>query len=176
MRAGNVLGLEALIRAYGGRVKGCLRTAFGLRPGDHLLDDAIHDAGCSLLRYAKRLDPNQNLGGYYYRSARREMLRLMRGSKWHKSLDSDAVNHIPAPQSSPDETDGVSKGVAAVVDGLPMQEREVLALDVAHGFGISASEIANILGTSVGTVYALRNRTKGRLKKFVQGDPNEGIS
>lgn len=161
-------GLEALLRTHGDHVKGCLRLAFRLAPGDHALEDAVHDAAQVLFLRAKRLDPEQNLGGYYYTTARRELARLLRARKDHRQLWPGAEEQIAAPDRDEKGPCDLAARVAAIVEGLPALEREILVLDLAHNFGLKADEIAQQLHTTAATVYSLRNRTKGRLEGLVR--------
>lgn len=173
MQSGSVSGLEALLRTHGEHVKGCLRVAFGLRSGDHALEDAVHDAAQALFLRAKRLDPRQNLGGYYYRTARRDLVRLLRARRGHKQLWPGAEEQLAAPDRDEDEPCDLTARIAAMIERLPVLEREILVLDQAHNFTMKAREIARLLKTTEATVYSLRNRTKGRFAGFLE--PRDGM-
>lgn len=170
MRAGQSLGLEALLRVYGGRVKGLLGATFHRPDGDHALEDAVCDASRELFRHARKLDPDRNLAGCLYVSARRQLLRwLQRERKWHKPIWDGAEEEIAAATNSlPTDRFALSERVRAAIDRLPVAEREILGLDMAHDFKIEAREVARLLGTTRKTVYSLRNRTKGKLQRLLQ--------
>lgn len=170
MRSRNVLGLEALLRVHGGRTKGLLQLAFRLAEGDHCLEDAVCDAGLLVLRQASKLDPSRNLGGYFYVTARRELLRqLKKRRRWHKPLWDGAEEHIAAQDGHLHELCPLAAQVRQVIDTLSDTEREILSLDLANNFTLKASEVALILKTTEATVYSLRNRAKGKLQHLVSG-------
>lgn len=170
MRAKDVRGLESLLRVHGGKTKGLLQLAFRLQEGDHCLEDAVCDAGLQLLKRSRKLDPKRNLGGYFYITARRELLRnLRRRRDWHKPLPEGATNHIAAPEGHAGDASPLAARVREVIDRLSDMEREILTLDVASNFGLKAAEVASILNTTKETVYSLRNRTKGKLEHLTQG-------
>ena len=77
MRAGQVRGLEALLRDHGSRVKGILGVTFRRPEGDHALEDAVCNASLGMWKRARKLDPGGNLGGYFYVAARRELVRIL---------------------------------------------------------------------------------------------------
>lgn len=165
--------MEALLRVQGLRTKGLLQLAFGLEPEDHCLEDAVCDASLLLLRKARRLDASRNLGGYFYVTARHELIRILKRQKdWHKSLWDGAENHLAAGDGKPAEGSPLAARIKHVVDGLSDLERQILGLDVANNFTLKAAEVAVILGTTESTVYSLRHRTKHKLKHLLAMDGN----
>lgn len=170
MRAKDVRGLEALLRVHGGKTKGLLQLAFRLPEGDHCLEDAVCDAGLELLKRARLLDAKRNLGGYFYITARRELLRhIKRQRAWHKPLPDGATDHIAAAYGFAGDSSSLAAQVRQVIDSLSDMERDILTLDVANNFTLKASEVASMLKTTQSTVYSLRNRAKGKLQHLVQG-------
>ncbi len=169
MRAGNSHGVEALLRVHGPNVKSRLRVAFGRRASDPMPEDATHDAAMSLFRGADKIDPNGNLGGYFYVAARHEMLRHAgrENTTRHHQLWDGAEEHIAAPNAAGALTNDISTRVRALVDSLPQLECDVLMLDQAHDFDLPAKEAAAILGTTPEAVYSTRNRTKKRFEKLL---------
>ena len=177
MRAGQVRGLEALLRDHGSRVKGILGVTFRRPEGDHALEDAVCNASLGMWKRARKLDPGGNLGGYFYVAARRELVRILKLEKqWHPPLWDGAAEQVPATgggEAGGGEAAGgsaaglFSERVRRVLDALPLAEREILSLDYANGFGLKGQEIAQILGTTYQTVYSLRNRTKGKLERLL---------
>lgn len=177
MRAGQVRGLEALLRDHGSRVKGILGVTFRRPEGDHALEDAVCNASLGMWKSARKLDPGGNLGGYLYVAARRELVRFLKQEKqWHQPLWDGAAEQVPATgegQAGGGTTAGIffSERVRRVLDALPLAEREILSLDYANDFRLKGLEIARILGTSDQTVYSLRNRTKGKLERLLPPKP-----
>ncbi|MCA8953996.1 MAG: sigma-70 family RNA polymerase sigma factor [Planctomycetes bacterium] len=182
MRARDVRGLEALLRVHGGRTKGLLQMAFRLQEGDHCLEDAVCDAGLQLLGRARKLDPKGNLGGYFYVTARRELIRaLKRLRQWHKPLWDGAEGQLAADSATaaandPDELapdTGFTARVQQALARLSDRERDILSLDMANDFQLKATEIATIVGTTESTVYSLRNRIKGKLAHLSGREPSQ---
>ncbi len=172
MRAGQTRGLEALLLVHGGRVKGLLGAMFRRPDGDHALEDAVCDASRELFRYARKLDPERNLAGCLYVSARQQLVRwLKRERKWHKSLLDGAEEEIVDDRIDPPTApNGLSERVRQLIERLPWAEREVLGIDMAHDFDLDATEIARLLGTSRETVYSQRYRTRRRLERLLPPD------
>ena len=166
MRHGDVTGLEGLLRQYGPTAKAWLRVRFGLPMGDHMLEDAVHDAALILFRRAHRLDASNNLGGFFYTTASRELIRGLRQQNGGPQLWDKAGLNIPAPEPNP-EPGAFSIALAAYLQSFPEREREILGQDAASGFSMSAAEVAALLGTTAETVYSLRNRAKKRLDEFL---------
>lgn len=169
MRARNSRGVDALLRVHGPNVKGRLSVVFRRSPDDHLLETATHDAAMSLYRGADRLDPNGNLGGYFYVAAWHEVKRQM-DTHWHVPLWDGAEEQIPAPNTTSAPSNDISARVRALIASLPQLERDVLLLDIAHNFRLPAKEAAAALGTTPKAIYSTRNRTKTRLEDLLGGD------
>lgn len=176
LQTGDVTGVELLLRTYGGQVKQWLRSGFRRRDGDHDLEDAVHDAARALLRYAKRLNAEGNLAGYFYRTARNVMVGIMQKGKWHAALVDGLESQVAAPVGDQQPPCKLSQRIAEVIDTLPDLEREILMFDVAYNFGLCAAELAKLVGTTPGTVYSLRNRIKARLKPLLPGQDAGGGS
>lgn len=163
MQKGDVRGLEDLLRTFGPRVKACLRILFKLPEGDHVLEDAVHDGALNLFAAAHRLDPLVNLGGYYYTAARHVVARLLKERGIYKQFPEGAEQQLLAP-ADPVAPSACSDRVTALLESLPITERDILLLDIASSFSLTAKEIAQRLGSTEATVYSLRHRTKARLR------------
>lgn len=174
MRAGQPRGLEALLLVHGGVVKGLLGAAFRRAEGDHALEDAVCDACRTLFQRARKLDPDQNLAGYLYVTARRKLLRVLKRERhWHKPLWDGAEEQIAADSTTHGNSDRLSERVRRAIDGLPLSEREILGIDMAYDFQIAAHDVARILGTTRETVFAQRHRTKLKLQQLLSPDPQK---
>jgi RNA polymerase sigma factor (sigma-70 family) len=164
MAAGHAEGIEALLRKYGPRIKGALRSLAGAKSDDHALEDAVHDAALIMFRKARRLDPERNLAGFMYMTARRALTKAWSLSALDKQLWDGAETEIADhPREAEPSHNGVAERVAILLEQLPRREKEILAYDRASDFSVAAAEVARALGTTPATVYALRNRTKERL-------------
>lgn len=168
MRAGEPGGLELLLTVHGGRVRAVLGAMLCIAD-DHAVEDAVCDAGLVMFRRAHKLDPQHNLGGYLYVSARRLLRRRLKRTKWwHKPLWDGAEEQVAAPAEGIAPPAGrLAERVRKVLECLPTAEREVLGIDLAHDFRIKAKDVARMLGTTQKTVYSTRNRTKGRLQHLL---------
>jgi RNA polymerase sigma-70 factor (ECF subfamily) len=67
------------------------------------------------------------------------------------------------------DAEAAMKAVRAAVSGLNPREREVLALSVCVGSGLSYREAAEALGVPVGTVRSRLSRARGKLEELAPG-------
>lgn len=168
LRSRDPRGVEVLLRVHGGRTKALLQIALRLPSDDHCLEDAVCDASLLMLRHAKKLDPNGNLAGYFYVTARRELVRILkRLRRWHRPLWDGAEEQVTAPEAAADAASPLSAQVRQIIDRLSDLEREILTVDLANNFALRATEVAAILGTTEATVFSLRNRSKGKLRRLL---------
>ena len=88
----------------------------------------------------------------------------------------DAAAHLTDPAPSPEEAllDAEhERCLATVLRQLPPAQQQVLELRLA---GLTAPEIATVLGRSHGTIRNLQHRALVRLRALLSPDPAEGVS
>ena len=136
-----------------------------------MLEDAVHDAALTLWRKAADLDPDNNLCAYFARCARNELLGRLKDRPRDRGVGGEAsddlLQALPELPRESVETP-VSYALRQLLAGLPPLEREVLTVSGASNFSLSGEEVARLLGSTRDTVYSLRNRTKKRLKAFLE--------
>ena len=145
-QAGDAAALGELIARYSPGVRFYLRKMAGQAAADDLLQEVWVDV-YRKINGLKRVDA---FGAWVYRIARdrayRELRRRGVGRVW---VDQEVVEGVVEEQE-----DGFSEeeaaGVRAALDGLPVEQREVLLLRFVEGMGYE--EIAEVIGTAVGTV------------------------
>lgn len=173
MQRQDVSGLEALLRHYGPGVKAWLRVACNFRRDEHLLEDAVADAAMTLWRVAANLDPNRNLRAYFFTVARHDLLRAIKDLPPDKTSAESELNGAVQPPTSSVSTP-FTRRLAEFMASLSPLQRGIIGAEAASGFTASAADIADRLETSVETVYSLRNRTKKKIREFLDGEQQGG--
>lgn len=169
LRASDDEGVKALLAQHGPRILGALRGRFGSKVPDDMLQDALNDTAMGLLEHPQRLEDVGNLAGFVYVSVRNATYRRLETeqAQRHAPLPENAEARIAAPADLPDDPSRRSERIRAALEDLSPLERDVLDLDIASDFKMSAREIADALGTTEATVYATRNRIRSKLQKFM---------
>lgn len=141
---------EALVRAHAGAVSAYARA---VAPDPWTADDAVQE---TFLRAWKYLDSFRGRGsfeGWLIRICRNCVIDLVTS----RPLPVD--EHVPERSAAPD----TSSEVYDLVDRLPMQQREVVALCGLLGFDYAT--VADILGVPVGTVRSRLHRARAILEQ-----------
>lgn len=117
-------------------------------------------------------DP-ETVRGWLYRIATHVALDRLRHRKTHPAVEADAVTGQLASAVSPSpsvlevvERKETSACVQRCLDYLPDHYRAVILLHEAHG--LTAPEIANLLGVSLFTVKIRLHRARKRLQQVMQ--------
>lgn len=110
-------------------------------------EDVVHDVFVDLVRFRRRLAEVADVDAYVFTMLRHALSRRRRrGAVARRVLDTIARRSgdgsVPPPVAPDDE-------LAAAVQGLPLPQREVLALKIDGG--LTFAEIAAALGTSLNT-------------------------
>jgi len=156
----------ALYHQHHDRLRRLVRAAVH-QTDDHTIDDAVSFAFVQLLRYQPDRD---TVGGWLYRVAHREAIRLAVQRREHASVDvllegrdpdlTRTLSHDPIPSH---ERTSEALGVLA---GLPVRQRQVLSRSVA---GLSRSEIAVETGWSPRTVDRQLVRARADVRRCGRG-------
>lgn len=172
--------LERSRRALRAQVRGRLVT-------DSLIAEAIAAATVALVGKLKT-EPVDNLGGYFFKTARNELLRLLRTARRHVPLAPEAGGR--RDRRSPDDVDSqveagiVFKFLMGLLDGWAAQrEADVvrLLLEAAYeGIELDTAEVLEhfeeLTGEpiSVSQFYDLKSRglrrLRGDLERLAAGD------
>lgn len=152
---------SALFREHHDRLRRLLRGAVH-NTDEHTIDDAVSFAFIQLLRH----QPDRvTIGGWLYRVAQREAVRLSVTSRAHASVEvlleardpglTRTLSHEPIPKAQR------TAEALTVVARLPERQRQVLARSLA---GLSREEIAAETGWSQRTVDRQLVRARARVR------------
>jgi RNA polymerase sigma-70 factor (ECF subfamily) len=164
-RQGDAAALETLLVRYQPHL-----YRFGLRMCGSAEDagDVAQESLISMARSLRDFRGDSSVSSWLYTIARRFCLKKRRRSKFapprEESLDvpgADAAQRVADPAPSPEETAGNRELAAALtraIDALDPPRREVLLLRDVEG--LSAREVAKVLGISVDAVKSRLHRAR----------------
>ena len=164
-RQGDTAALETLLLRYQPHL-----YRFGLRMCGNVHDagDVAQESLISMARSLRNFRGESSVSSWLYTIARRFCIKKRRRSKFaparEESLDSpgaDADHRLADPAPSPEEQ-ATNRELATVltraIDALELSHREVLVLRDVEG--LSAPEVAKILGVSVDAVKSRLHRAR----------------
>jgi RNA polymerase sigma-70 factor, ECF subfamily len=155
-RSGDTSAMTELYHRFAGAVTTVARSALW---SDDLVADAVQQTFVKAWNARADFDPDRPFAPWLYAIARRvaiDIVRRERRRQGPEPVDADLAV-LPADLSEVWET----YEVRVALDGLPVDEREVLRL---HYFeGRTHVEIARMLGIPIGTVKSRSHRAHGRL-------------
>lgn len=172
---------EALVDRYSGRLYGFFYRLLGRRDD---AEDLMQEVFLRLVRMLAAYRDDGRFEPWLFRIAAnlaRDRIRSNRRTPLRVSLDGDEADEF-APQADAGD-DGPSRRMEreedadrlnAALASLPEWEREVLML--RHFSHMSFKEIADLMGTPLGTALARAHRGLERLKELMSGDASPGES
>jgi len=164
-RRGDRAALETLLERYEPHL-----YRFGLRMCGNVEDasDVAQESLISMARSLRDFRGESSVSSWLYTIARRFCLKKRRRSKFapahEESLDGpgvDEAGHIADPAPSPEQTATnreLGRALTKAIEALDPSQREVLVLRDVEG--LSAAEVAQILGTSVDAVKSRLHRAR----------------
>jgi RNA polymerase sigma-70 factor (ECF subfamily) len=171
-RQGDAAALEALLVRYQPHL-----YRFGLRMCGNVEDagDVAQESLVSMARSLRAFRGDSSVSSWLYTIARRFCIKKRRRSKFapgrEESIDApgdDAAQRLADPAPSPEES-ATNRELAAVltraIDGLDPPQREVLVLRDVEG--LSAREVAKVLGISVDAVKSRLHRARIAVRQEV---------
>ena len=164
-RQGDAAALEALLVRYQPHL-----YRFGLRMCGNENDagDVAQESLISMARSLRDFRGDASVSSWLYTIARRFCIKKRRRSKFaparEESLDApgiDAAHRLADPAPSPEQTATnreLQRALTLAIDGLEPTQREVLVLRDIEG--LSAPEVASVLGVSVDAVKSRLHRAR----------------
>ena len=169
-RQGDSAALETLLVRYQPHL-----YRFGLRMCGNVEDagDVAQESLISMARSVRDFRGDSSVSSWLYTIARRFCIKKRRRSKFaptrEESLDTpgiDVARHLADPGPTPEETATnreLATALAHAIDRLEPSQREVLVLRDVEG--LSAPEVATILGTSVDAVKSRLHRARVAIRE-----------
>jgi RNA polymerase sigma-70 factor (ECF subfamily) len=165
VRQGDTAALETLLARYQPRL-----YRFGLRMCGNVEDagDVAQESLISMARSVRDFRGDSSVSSWLYTIARRFCIKKRRRSKFaparEESLDApetDAAQQLADPRPNPEQTAAnreLATALTHAIDALEPSQREVLVLRDIEG--LSAPEVAQILGVSVDAVKSRLHRAR----------------
>lgn len=172
-RRGDSAALETLLVRYQPQL-----YRFGLRMCGNVEDagDVAQDSLISMARSLRDFRGDSSVSSWLYTIARRFCIKKRRRSKFaptrEESLDApgtDAVHHLVDPAPSPEEeatNQELAAALTRAIDALDPSQREVLVLRDVEG--LTAPEVAEIVGTSVDAVKSRLHRARVAVRRALE--------
>ena len=169
-RQGDSAALEALLLRYQPHL-----YRFGLRMCGNVEDasDVAQESLISMARSVRDFRGDSSVSSWLYTIARRFCIRKRRRSKFaparEESLDTPGTgvaDRLADPGPTPEQTatnQELATALAHAIDRLEPSQREVLVLRDAEG--LSAPEVARILGVSVAAVKSRLHRARVAIRE-----------
>lgn len=161
-QTGDRAAWEELYRKYNPSLGYYLRRLIG---SDALAEDVQQEVWLSVVRNIARLKSPEAFTVWLYRIARTRALDRMQGQVRHSELieeSAEAVNASDDEPFSPEDAAQVHAGLAT----LAAAHREVLLLRFMED--LSYEQIAEVIGSSVGTVRSRIHYAKGALRRQLE--------
>jgi RNA polymerase sigma-70 factor (ECF subfamily) len=172
VRRGDSAALEMLLVRYQPHL-----YRFGLRMCGNVEDagDVAQESLISMARSVRDFRGDSSVSSWLFTIARRFCIKKRRRSKFaparEGSLDADAhaVQRLADPAPSPEQTATnreLAAALARAIDALESSQREVLVLRDVEG--LSAAEVAGILGVSVDAVKSRLHRARVAVRQQLE--------
>jgi RNA polymerase sigma-70 factor (ECF subfamily) len=170
-QAGDAAGFEALVEMHERLV---LRTALRLLGRMDLAEDAAQETFMRLYRSIQRIDPMRDLAPWLYRVAVNVSRDVGRRSRAGRFVPLDALDEGEKPEmrvsadeiTRPLDVEAERRLVRAALATLPEKERAAVVLRDIEG--LSTREVAEILGSSEGTVRSQISTARVKIRRFVE--------
>ncbi len=160
---GDRSALEALLLELAPQLERFARRLCGARAAE--VDDALQDALVLVAEHLPEFEGKSALSSWAFALVRSACARRRRGAKNAPHEGLDAVLKLASEAPSPERTtldDERRRQVAAALDALPAEHREVLALRDVEG--LTAEEAAASLGLGVAALKSRLHRARAALR------------
>ncbi len=145
-----------------------LQSAFRITGSVDDAEDVLQTVFIRLLRRKQMPELGQGARAYLHRAAINAALDIVRSRKSANALSIDEVGPVPGshPTSRPDQLSSskeLARWLRAAIARLRPKSAEMFVLRFLEGY--SNQEIADLLGTSAGTIAVTLHRTRVRLQE-----------
>ena len=156
---------EALARRY---IKPVYAVVSSFLPGQEDIDDSVQETFLRALENIQSFNPRRPFAPWLYQVARNVARNRWKYLKKRRHEDLSEFERLPAKGAGENpethaELSELRHDVAAAIDALPERQRTAFRLHDVDGF--KATEIAEMLGVSDGTVRANVHHARRELRK-----------
>ncbi|MCB0311494.1 MAG: sigma-70 family RNA polymerase sigma factor, partial [Bdellovibrionales bacterium] len=171
-------GLRCLLDTHGGKVKGYLAKTYGNVLSSIELNEALYQAAVNVWRNIDSYDENKGkLGSWFLRIAQNCAVDIIRReSKFSKNEVREFNGSLDGIETIEPTTDDKSvrklkKAFRNAVKDLPPVQRSIIEADLAAEDGrASAARLAEMHGTTAGSIRVSRNKAKANLKRALEDE------
>jgi RNA polymerase sigma-70 factor (ECF subfamily) len=160
--------LEQLFRDYHELV---YRTAYSVTGSAEDAEDVLQTVFLRLMRREHPPDLKRNPKGYLYRAAFNLSLNTVQSRRKHVLTDEAEKVEGSAIVSNSEDAEELDRRLYAAIAELHPNAAQILILRYVHNY--SDADIANMLGTSRGTIAVSLFRSRARLKKLIRASLGE---
>jgi len=163
-QTGDRLAWDDLYRQYNPSLGYYLRRLMG---NDVLAEDVQQEVWLTVVRNIARLKSPEAFTVWLYRIARTRAMDRLQSKTWHAELIEETTEPVDASEDesfSPEDAARVHAGLAM----LPAAHREVLLLRFMED--LSYEQVAQVIGSSVGTIRSRIHYAKGALRRQLEKD------
>jgi RNA polymerase sigma-70 factor (ECF subfamily) len=171
LRRGDLRGLEPLVRLYQVRAT---RLAYGIVRDRSAAEDAAAEAFLKAADRIARYDPARPFAAWFFGIVTHEALRsIRRGRRMANAPGAlESLETLCSPEPGPEElAEWNERGrlVHLAMAKLDPKDRAVLVL--RYWFDLEEREVAEVLGSPLGTVKNRLHRARGRLQRLIACGP-----
>lgn len=160
-QAGDENAFEELVARYHSRLRYYLRR---ILPRPDQADDVLQEVWLAVFRALPRLADPAALAAWLYRIARDKASVEWRGRHPEPSLDVSKLVEEPSQEDEFAQED--AEEIHASLDQLSPDQREVLVLRFLQG--MTYQEIAEVIGSPIGTIRSRLYYAKSALRQTIQ--------
>lgn len=166
--------LADLLSVYGGKILGFLIQTYGSALDRSECELVLHYAAYNVWRFADRFDPSRcSLRGWFIRVAQNAAISFIRQEKKHMGKELEYVDgYDPMDECSSDDPPADEKDRWEVTqlrdiieNELSPSERLITESDLAAGGEADSDWLAEKLGSSKNSVYAMRSKARAKIRK-----------
>ena len=165
-KGGDPSQFERIVLNYQDRIYNLCRYLLG-NPQD--AEDAAQEVFLKAYRKLKDFRPESSLYTWLYRIGVNTCLDHKRKFRPEPFKDQSLAEDLPSPEPSPErryQSKEIGQAIQSAFEQLSKNSRAVIVLKEMEG--LSYEEIAEVMGTSVGTVKSRISRTREELRRLLR--------
>ncbi len=163
--------LRKLLRAHGGRIKGMIRKTYGSSLRNHEVDDVLIRTAERAWKYAASFDEKKaSLGTWLVRIGLNEAARYLKDNSSNFVSWEDEELAVEQCFLDSDDNEDTNKDnkllrdLESVISGLPHLQQAIIRADLACGDVANGKQLAERLGSSVGSIEVSRHKAKEKIR------------
>ena len=169
-------GLRLLLDLHGSKVKSYLEKKFASALSWDEIDEALYQAADNVWRKIDQYDETKaRLGAWFLRIAHNCAVNIIRRESKFEEYRANFEEGLTVPLTievsveNPTFDRKVKKAMKLAIDSLPPMQKSIIEADLMTEDGnASAARLAEMHGTTAGSIRVSRNKAKEKLKKSLE--------